>query len=73
MASARRLYFARSTSSCLRPPAVRRYSRTERPVSDTGRSVREYRLTSGGRKQLEVERAKYRRLALAITTVLDTA
>jgi PadR family transcriptional regulator PadR len=42
-------------------------------VSDTGRAVREYRLTAGGRKQLEVERAKYRRLAMAITTVLDTA
>ena len=42
-------------------------------VSDTGRSVREYRLTAGGRKQLEAERAKYRRLALAIAAVLDTA
>jgi PadR family transcriptional regulator len=42
-------------------------------VSETGRSVREYRLTAGGRKQLDVERAKYRRTAQAIATVLETA
>jgi PadR family transcriptional regulator, regulatory protein PadR len=42
-------------------------------VSDSGRSVREYRLTAGGKKQLETERAKYRRLSLAIAAVLDTA
>jgi len=42
-------------------------------VSDSGRSVREYRLTASGKKQLEMERAKYRRLSLAIAAVLDTA
>jgi len=42
-------------------------------VSETGRAVREYRLTRGGRKQLELEREKYQRLSLAITAVLDTA
>src|SRR5918993_4104345 len=42
-------------------------------VSDSGRAVREYRLTPGGRKQLEAERAKYRRVSQAIATVLDTA
>ena len=42
-------------------------------VSDTGRTVREYRLTPSGRRQLEVERANYRRVSDAITTVLDTA
>jgi PadR family transcriptional regulator, regulatory protein PadR len=42
-------------------------------VSETGRSVREYRLTPDGRKQLDMERAKYRRLSLAIAAVLDTA
>ena len=42
-------------------------------VSDTGRAVREYRLTASGRRQLEVERANYRRVSDAITTVLDTA
>jgi PadR family transcriptional regulator len=42
-------------------------------VSVTGRSVREYRLTPGGRKQLEVERARYRRMTDAVTTVLEGA
>jgi PadR family transcriptional regulator PadR len=42
-------------------------------VSETGRSVREYRLTRSGKKQLELERANYRRLSLAIAAVLDTA
>ena len=42
-------------------------------VSETGRSVREYRLTAGGRKQLDLERAKYRRTAQAIAAVLETA
>ena len=42
-------------------------------VSDSGRSVREYRLTASGKKQLETERARYRRVSLAIAAVLDTA
>ena len=42
-------------------------------VSESGRAVREYRLTSGGRKQLDTERAKYRRVSKAIAAVLDTA
>jgi PadR family transcriptional regulator, regulatory protein PadR len=42
-------------------------------VSETGRQVREYRLTPSGRKQLEAERANYQRLSRAITTVLDMA
>jgi PadR family transcriptional regulator len=42
-------------------------------VSNTGRAVREYRLTPGGKKQLEIERASYRRVTEAITTVLETA
>jgi transcriptional regulator len=42
-------------------------------VSETGRAVREYRLTPGGRKQLELERANYRRVSDAIDAVLGTA
>lgn len=42
-------------------------------ISETGRAVREYRLTPAGRKQLELERANYHRLAAAIGAVLDTA
>ncbi len=41
-------------------------------VSDTGRTVRTYRLTPSGRNQLEIERAEYRRVTTAITAVLDT-
>ena len=42
-------------------------------VSETGRAVREYRLTPSGRKQLELEQANYRRVSGAIATVLETA
>jgi PadR family transcriptional regulator, regulatory protein PadR len=42
-------------------------------VSETGRAVREYRLTPGGRKQLDLERANYRRVTSAIDAVLDMA
>jgi len=42
-------------------------------ISETGRAVREYRLTPSGRKQLEIERQNYRRLSHAISAVLDTA
>ena len=42
-------------------------------VSETGRQVREYRLTPAGRKQLEAERQKYSRFSKAINAVLDNA
>lgn len=42
-------------------------------VSETGRAVREYRLTAAGKKQLELEQSTYRRLNLAINAVLETA
>lgn len=42
-------------------------------VSETGRQVREYRLTPRGRQQLETERDEYRRVSRAIAAVLDTA
>ena len=41
--------------------------------SETGRQVREYRLTPSGRKQLEAERANYRRVSRAITAILESA
>jgi transcriptional regulator len=40
--------------------------------SETGREVREYRLTASGRKQLEAELADYRRYASAIGLVLES-
>ena len=42
-------------------------------VSETGRAVREYRLTPAGKKQLDLERANYRRVSSAIDAVLETA
>jgi transcriptional regulator len=42
-------------------------------VSETGRQVREYRITARGRKQLEAERSNYRRVSRAIAAVLDPA
>jgi PadR family transcriptional regulator PadR len=41
--------------------------------SESGRQVREYRITASGRKQLEAEMAEYRRMASAIGLLLDKA
>jgi PadR family transcriptional regulator, regulatory protein PadR len=41
--------------------------------SETGREVREYRITAAGKKKLEEELADYRRITRAIDTLLDTA
>jgi PadR family transcriptional regulator, regulatory protein PadR len=42
-------------------------------VSETGRQVREYRLTPGGRKQLEAELDEYRRVTRAINLLIENA
>jgi PadR family transcriptional regulator, regulatory protein PadR len=42
-------------------------------TSESGREVREYRLTAAGRKQLDAELADYRRTSRAIGLVLDKA
>ena len=42
-------------------------------MSTTGRNVREYRITPRGAKQLEAERAEYRRASRALGAVLDMA
>jgi len=42
-------------------------------VSESGRQVREYRLTPAGRKQLDAERANYQRVSRAIAAVLESA
>jgi transcriptional regulator len=42
-------------------------------VSESGRQVREYRITPAGRKQLEIERTHYRRMSAAISAVMDLA
>jgi PadR family transcriptional regulator len=42
-------------------------------ASESGRQVREYRITPSGRRQLETEMAEYRRMASAIGLLLDEA
>jgi transcriptional regulator len=42
-------------------------------VSESGRQVREYRLTPGGRKQLESELDEYRRVTRAINLLIENA
>jgi transcriptional regulator len=41
--------------------------------SDSGRQVREYRITVSGRKQLDAELAEYRRMTNAIGWLLEEA
>jgi PadR family transcriptional regulator, regulatory protein PadR len=41
--------------------------------SDSGRQVREYRITASGRRQLEEEMAEYRRMSSAIDILLREA
>jgi transcriptional regulator len=40
-------------------------------TSESGREVREYRITAAGRKQLKSELSEYRRLNVAIGQILD--
>jgi PadR family transcriptional regulator, regulatory protein PadR len=47
--------------------------KAEWTTSETGRKVREYRLTPAGRKQLDAELAEYRRVTRAIGEVLGHA
>src|SRR5687767_3477443 len=42
-------------------------------TSESGREVREYRLTSSGRKKLDTALAEYRRVGRAIDLLLDGA
>jgi len=42
-------------------------------ISDTGRQVREYRITANGIKQLDLERKNFKRVSQAVMTVLETA
>jgi PadR family transcriptional regulator, regulatory protein PadR len=42
-------------------------------LSETGRQVREYKLTASGKKQLESELDEYRRVTHAINTLLENA
>lgn len=52
---------------------VKGWVKAEWRASDSGRQVREYRITAAGRKQLDAEMAEYRRMAGAIGILLDQA
>jgi len=52
---------------------VKGWVKAEWRASESGRQVREYRLTPSGRRQLETEMAEYRRMANAIGLLLDEA
>ena len=52
---------------------VKGWVKAEWRASDSGRQVREYRITPAGRKQLDAEMAEYRRMASAIGVLLDDA
>jgi len=47
------------------------WGRSEWVTSETGREVREYRITAAGKKQLEEELIEYRRMARGIDTLLE--
>src|ERR687891_1595125 len=51
-----------SLSPALQKLLLKGWVKASPAVSETGRSVREYRLSSAGRKQLEVERSNYHRV-----------
>jgi transcriptional regulator len=52
---------------------VKGWVKASSAVSETGRQVREYRITAAGRRQLEAELEEYRRVTHAIATLLDNA
>jgi PadR family transcriptional regulator, regulatory protein PadR len=52
---------------------IKGWVKAEWRQSESGRQVREYRITASGRKQLETEMAEYRRMATAVGLLLDEA
>ena len=52
---------------------VKGWVKAEWRESESGRQVREYRITASGRKQLDAEMTEYRRMAHAIGLLLDQA
>lgn len=52
---------------------IKGFVKAEWNVSDTGRKVREYRLTPAGRKQLDAELSEFRRTTVAIESIIETA
>jgi PadR family transcriptional regulator, regulatory protein PadR len=52
---------------------IKGWVKAEWRASESGRQVREYRITASGRRQLDAEIAEYRRMATAIGLLLDEA
>jgi transcriptional regulator len=52
---------------------IKGWVKAEWRESESGRQVREYRITASGRRQLETEMAEYRRTASAIGLILKEA
>ena len=52
---------------------IKGFVKADWSVSDTGRKVREYRLTPAGKKQLDAELSEFRRTTGAIESIMDTA
>ena len=52
---------------------IKGWVKAEWRESESGRQVREYRITASGRRQLQAEMAEYRRTANAIGLLLDEA
>jgi PadR family transcriptional regulator, regulatory protein PadR len=50
---------------------IKGWVKAEWRASESGRQVREYRITAAGRRQLEAEVTEYRRMAHAIGLLLD--
>jgi transcriptional regulator len=57
----------------LQKALIKGWLKAEWTTSDTGREVRTYRLTPGGRKRLETEQAEYQRTADGIAAILRSA
>jgi PadR family transcriptional regulator, regulatory protein PadR len=52
---------------------IKGWVRAQWRESESGRQVREYRITASGRRQLDAEITEYRRMASAIGLLLDEA
>jgi transcriptional regulator len=52
---------------------VKGWVKAEWRESESGRQVREYRITASGRRQLEAEIAEYKRMTNAIGVLLEQA
>jgi PadR family transcriptional regulator PadR len=52
---------------------IKGWAKATPTISESGRRVREYRITASGRKQLDLEVSEYKRVSHAIAGLLDNA